>query len=303
MDHGIVTDWEDMEKVWHHVFDELGVNPTERNLLMSEAVWNPNYHREKMAQVMFEKFGVPGLYIASTGVLTNCSAGRTICLTLEVGDGVTYTYPVYEGCVMTSAIKRLDMGGRDLTNYLAKLLMDSGYAFVTTSQRETVREIKEKLGFVSQDFSKDLNSPVGPSLVKDFELPDGQTIRVGKERFQCTEALFQPSLMGLNFPGIHQLVYDCIMDCEIDTRKHLYCNILPMGATSLFPGLADRLQTEMVALLPNSTRNWVLRRDYGRFSVWIGGSIQASLSFMRNEWMTKAQYDEYGPELVHRKMI
>lgn len=314
MEHGIVKDFTDMRHVWNYTFDEkLRIDPRGRKILLTEPPMNPKRNREEMCQIMFEEYGFEGVYVAIQAVLTLYAQGLQTGVVVDSGDGVTHVVPVYEGFALPHLTKRLDVAGRDVTRYLIKLLLLRGYAFNRTADFETVRQIKEKLSFVSYDLDLDKKlAEETTTLVESYTLPDGRVIKVGSERFEAPECLFQPHLVDVEQPGVAELLFNTIQSAAVDTRSELYKHIVLSGGSSMYPGLPSRLEKELKQLY--LTR--VLNGDGSRLKafkcriedpprrkhmVFLGGAVLADIMKNRDSfWISRQEWYDQGPACLER---
>ncbi|EAL62687.1 hypothetical protein DDB_G0289511 [Dictyostelium discoideum AX4] len=289
IERGIITNWDDMEKIWHHAFyNELGVAPEENIVVLSESPLNPEENREKMAQIMFETFKTPAIYVENQAVFSIYNSGRMTGIVLDSGDSASHVVPVYEGLALPLATSSLGFAGCDLTDQMSLLLNDLGYNL----EREIVRDIKEKLSYVSSDFLWEIDDP---SLEKSYELPDGQVITIGKELLACSEGLFLPYVFfGTNLDGIDKAIYNSIMKCDVDIHNDLYGNVVLSGGSTMFPGIEYRMYKELTQLAPSTTEIVINAPPERKNSVWIGGSILGLVPNFPELCFDKEDYDEYG---------
>lgn len=300
MEHGIVKDWSDMEKIWHYIYskDQLHTFSEEHPVLLTEAPLNPRPNREKAAEIFFETFNVPALFISMQAVLSLYATGRTTGVVLDAGDGVTHSVPIYEGFAMPHSIMRSDVAGRDVTRYLQLLLRKEGLDFHTTAEFEIVRQIKERACYLAASAVKEETAEQEKAI---YTLPDGSTVEIGQSRFRAPELLFRPELIGEEYSGIQDVLFSSIQTSDLDLRKTLFSNVVLSGGSTLFKGFGDRLLSEVKKLAPKDIKIRISAPQERLFSTWIGGSILASLDTFKKMWVSKKEYDDEGIKAIHRK--
>ncbi|KAF6151927.1 hypothetical protein GIB67_010501 [Kingdonia uniflora] len=359
---GVVVDWDMVDNIWDHAFrfclilfsclllllissrDRLLIDPKEHPMLLAEPSSNTPQQRERTAELMFEKYKVPALFLAKNAVLTSFASGRATSLVVDCGGGSTTIAPVHDGYVLQKAVASSPIGGELLTDCMLKSLESKGitikprysfkrketrpgeYQVVDTdfpnttesyklySQRIISGDIKESV-CRAPDTPYDENSYANIPMTP-YELPDGQTIEIGADRFKIPDILFNPSIVqtipGMEtfadssppIRGLPQMVLDSINKCDVDIRRELFSSILLSGGTASMQMLKERLEKDLLEESPQAARVKVLASGNAterRFSVWIGGSILASLGSFQQMWFSKAEYEEHGTSYIQRK--
>ncbi|KAL5110256.1 Beta-centractin [Taenia crassiceps] len=301
IEHGIVRDWNDMEHIWHYIYskEQMTVSSEEHPVLLTEVPLNPKRNREKMAEMLFETFSVPALYVSMQAVLSLYASGRTTGVVLDSGDGVTHAAPIYEGYALPHSIERTDLAGRDVTRYLRLLLRKEGTDLHTTAEFEIVRQIKERSCFVSLSPGK----VEAVEAQEYYRLPDGSPLQIGPARFKAPELLFRPDLIGEEYFGVHQVLAYSIQKSDMDLRRMLYENIVLSGGSTLLKGFGARLLLEMKRMGPKDAKLRISAPNERLYSTWIGGSILASLATFKNMWISKQEYESEGSAILHRKFL
>ena len=320
MERGAVVDggWDAMELLWEHIYSKSNLNARmeEHPVLLTESPHNPSSQREQLAEIFFETFRVPALFVAPPAVLSLYASGRTTGVVLDVGEGVTHCVPVYEGYALPHSIVRSDLGGIDVTKRLQLLLRKSGLAFSTTAEVDFVSRMKEEVCYVSnvptnEESDYDMGGNASSATTgggasnaaaakAQYQLPDGQVVTIANERHRASEVLFQPSLIGSEERPIHDVLMTSINQSDMDLRSTLFSNIVLAGGSTLLPGLGDRLLYEVRQRAPERTRIRISAPPERRDSAWVGGSILASLATFKNMWVGRNEYEEYGSSILHR---
>ena len=339
--HGQIENWTLMEMYWEQaIFKYLRCDPQDHYFLLTEPPMNPPENREYLAEVFFETFNVPGMYIAVQAVLAivaswsrkGTDANEKMNLTgtvIDSGDGVTHVIPVADGYVIGSSIKSIPLAGKDITSFIQQLLVERGEPIPASERMEMAKFIKEKYSFVSKDMCKEfgiMDSGADPkSSFHTYEARDPitkkpYTIDIGYEQFLAPELFFNPEIFSSEFTTpLADLVDDCIQSCPIDTRRSLYKNIILSGGSTMFKGFGHRLQRDVKRftdfrtkkaielsggrLTPKETEVKVVNYPYQRYAVWYGGSVMAELPVFVQHCHTKAEYEEKGPSICRYNAV
>ncbi|EHH16616.1 hypothetical protein EGK_11923, partial [Macaca mulatta] len=301
VERGLITSWDDMEIMWKHIYDyNLKLKPCDGPVLITEPALNPLANRQQIVEVFFEHLGVPAFYMSIQAVLALFAAGFTTGLVLDSGAGVTQSVPIFEGYCLPHGVQQLDLAGLDLTNYLMVLMKNHGIMLLSASDRKIVEDIKETFCYVAMNYEEEM-AKKPDCLEKVYQLPDGQVVRLHDQLFSCPEALFSPCCMNLEAPGIDKICLSSIMKCDTGLRNSFFSNIILAGGSTSFPGLDKRLVKDIAKMAPANTAVQVIAPPERKISVWMGGSILASLSAFQDMWITAAEFKEVGPNIVHQR--
>ncbi|XP_047419968.1 uncharacterized protein LOC124992750 [Sciurus carolinensis] len=294
LNRGVVSDWDALEVLWQHLFYcRLGVQPEELAVLVADSPISPRTNREKVAEILFERFHVPAMQTVHQALLALYAYGRTTGLVLGSGHGTSYVAPILTGDLAPLDTYRLDVAGADLTDYLAQLLLAGGRSPLKAG---FVNQIKEACCYVAMDMATEMARTQTQAQV-DFVLPDKQIITLGSERFCCPEALFQPNLLGVNQPGLPQLALLSISRLEAKQQKQLLANVVLDGGSTLVSGFPERLRQE---LGPGAT---VLGSPHRAVAAWLGGSIMACRDSFQSLWLSRREYEEEGPWAIYKYQL
>jgi len=335
--HGQVENWSYMERFWAHcIFKYLRCEPEDHYFLLTEPPLNSPENREYTAEVMFETFNVPGLYIAVQAVLALAASWtskqvteRTLTGTvIDSGDGVTHVIPVAEGYVIGSSIKHIPIAGRDITSFVQQLMREREGSNIPSSESfDVAKRVKEQYSYVCPDIVKEYkkydNEP--SKWIKQYEIIESVSKKkficdVGYERFLGPEMFFNPEIYSSDFlTPLPKIVDDTIQSCPIDTRRGLYKNIVLSGGSTMFKDFGKRLQRDVkravdyriqkseqlsggkIKAVPLAVN--VITHHMQRYAVWFGGSMLASTPEFYNVCHTKAAYDEHGPGICRHNAV
>lgn len=303
VERGIITNWKDMEKIWHYTFyNVMKISPEEYPVLLTVPPLNAKANTERIRQVMFETFFTPAVYISVQPVLALYSTGKATGVVVDSGAGVTHIVSVIEGNLVPHAVQRIDIAGNDVSIFLSQLLKKRGYSVTTVAQLEAIEDIKKNLCYVALNFDKEKEDF---ETAVEYDFPGENLLTISDERTRCPEIMFQPKLIKSDSIAIHEGLLTAITSCSEQSRATLFNNIFVCGGNSLLSGLCDRLKKELKKKVQDKFSINIRRCANSEHAIWKGGAQLACSTNFEEMWMTKEEYDESETKypLLERPMI
>lgn len=296
--NGFIQNKEDYTKLFTHIFRELHIGSERRPVVLSEPIDNPTKNRQQLAEVLFETFRVPSIFIGSAPSLALYTSCKTEGVSLDIGDSFAQVASIYEWSQMPQTLLRTELGGKMITRFFLKSLKDSSYHFGSPTGLQLAQDVKESHGVICLDFNETMKGDIAPC---EYEVANDTKIPVGKDRFRCPELLFQPKLDNVDCYGAAELVYESIMRSDIGMRDKLFSNIVISGGSTLFTGFEDRLKKDLESMATPGTVVNVVADVARKDAVWVGGSILGSMELFPQMVVTREEYAESQGAAVRRK--
>ena len=322
---GYLVNWDHQKSVWDYVFGKncFNICPEKLNLIFTEPYFNFSSIQEGLSEIFFEEYGFKSLLRTHAGDLSCFRnklqfSGEKCCLVIDCGFSFTHVAPYVLGRRVREQVKRIDVGGKLLTNHLKEII--SYRQLHVLDETHVMNGCKEDCCYVAQDWEAEVrlarNKGKENTIARDYVLPDFTTIRRGymksqeestgkpaegeqiirmnNERFMVPEILFRPSDIGISQMGLAESVVESVSGCSEAAQPWLYRNILLTGGCAQFPGLRDRLQEEVRRLAPGEMEVVVRETDNSVEFAWKGGASLASDKEFKAMCVTKQEYMETG---------
>ena len=301
--HGMFKDMEDIDQILEYIYTNLDINMAEvkeHPVLVTEPLLNPKKNREKIAKILFEKHKIEYLFFASQPVLSLYSTSTESGAVLESGDGVTQSCIIYEGYSIPGSYKRINLGGKDVTEYLQYLLNRKGYELKNSDGFQITKKIKEEIGEVSIN---GMNFEKNNEINMKYILPDDSEIDIGEERFLAPEILFNPLLREFEYPGLQEILVESINKTNVDLKKQLYNSILLSGGNMKMKGMKERIHKEIKKLSPKNIKVRLQIPSNPENCAWIGANIISSMDISKDMWISQREWFETDASIINTRTI
>ena len=300
LSHGIFNNSEDISSIFEYIYSNLDMSITEikeHPVLIAEPLLNPQENRRNIAKVLFDTYKIEQIFFASQPILSLFSTSSTSGAVLESGDGVTQSCIIYEGYTIPGSYKRINLGGKEVTEYLQYLLNKKGHELRNSDGFQITKKIKEELCEICSPENENKLEP------KNYTLPDDSILEIGEERRLAPEILINPLIREYEYPGIQEILAESINKTNVDLKLQLYGSILLSGGNTNIKGMKERIYKEIKKLAPKKAKIRLHTPSNPENCCWIGGNIISSLEISKEMWISVKEYMEKGENILHTRTI
>ena len=300
LSHGIFNNSEDISSIFEYIYSNLDMSITEikeHPVLIAEPLLNPQENRRNIAKVLFDTYKIEQIFFASQPILSLFSTSSTSGAVFESGDGVTQSCIIYEGYTIPGSYKRINLGGKEVTEYLQYLLNKKGHELRNSDGFQITKKIKEELCEICSPENENKLEP------KNYTLPDDSILEIGDERRLAPEILFNPLIREYEYPGIQEILAESINKTNVDLKLQLYGSILLSGGNTNIKGMKERIYKEIKKLAPKKAKIRLHTPSNPENCCWIGGNIISSLEISKEMWISVKEYMEKGENILHTRTI
>ena len=300
LSHGIFNNSEDISSIFEYIYSNLDMSITEikeHPVLIAEPLLNPQENRRNIAKVLFDTYKIEQIFFASQPILSLFSTSSTSGAVLESGDGVTQSCIIYEGYTIPGSYKRINLGGKEVTEYLQYLLNKKGHELRNSDGFQITKKIKEELCEICSPENENKLEP------KNYTLPDDSILEIGEERRLAPEILFNPLIREYEYPGIQEILAESINKTNVDLKLQLYGSILLSGGNTNIKGMKERIYKEIKKLAPKKAKIRLHTPSNPENCCWIGCNIISSLEISKEMWISVKEYMEKGENILHTRTI
>ena len=300
LSHGIFNNSEDISSIFEYIYSNLDMSITEikeHPVLIAEPLLNPQENRRNIAKVLFDTYKIEQIFFASQPILSLFSTSSTSGAVLESGDGVTQSCIIYEGYTIPGSYKRINLGGKEVTEYLQYLLNKKGHELRNSDGFQITKKIKEELCEICSPENENQLEP------KNYTLPDDSILEIGEERRLAPEILFNPLIREYEYPGIQEILAESINKTNVDLKLQLYGSILLSGGNTNIKGMKERIYKEIKKLAPKKAKIRLHAPSNPENCCWIGDNIISSLEISKEMWISVKEYMEKRENILHTRTI
>jgi actin-related protein len=276
---GYVTSEEGLVHVLRAIFSTLEVDPQYYPIVITENALNPKFHREILTNVLTNEFNVKHLAFELAPVSALRATGRISGVAVDIGHENIGIIPVFEKYIIEHAISRVELGGRAITLFLKELLQ-------TDQSESNVNSIKEESCYMAVDYQAELEK-LHSLESETYEMPDATFISLKRERFEAPELFFKPLWQGFDLPPLDRLIYDTILELDVNLQEEMFGSVVLCGGGSLIRGFDERLKKELEEKYPRDIKINVIAPPNREYLAWEGASSLASTSVYMREMFKK----------------